>query len=190
MDQGLKIKYFQYLQFRLLEWYYDLNSYDIENNLSILKSLKLLFFVTAVKAHNSNENSLLRNVFNTFYALPFGHVESDVYDSIKVNNGTLEFLVIDSEKTVINNGVNISNVEDGLDHIYLNQINDSVLFLSKYYSNLINYTPFELVELSHQWYSWKKNYELAKLKGEGSIEIPIDDIITESKIFELPTFVF
>lgn len=90
---------FDYFVYQLLNWYKEAYGENIvENDLSILKVLKLLFFMTAIGAKKEDDDSLLDNTFDKFYAMPYGHVEGDIYDSIKQKN-TKSF--IDNYKTVL-----------------------------------------------------------------------------------------
>ena len=89
---------FEYLVYQLLDWYKEAFGNVEENDLSTLKVLKLLFFVTAISSKNEDE-SLLESPFNKFYAMPLGHVEGDVYSDIK--NCATKKVVIDKERTVV-----------------------------------------------------------------------------------------
>ena len=62
MDTTSKIAAFQYILYKLNEWYKD-NNGEKENDLSILKAMKLLFFVSGV----DTEKHLL-STFDNFQA--------------------------------------------------------------------------------------------------------------------------
>lgn len=80
MNMDYKIFCFEYMLFQLMEWYRDLRpSQNPLNSFTRLKSLKLLFFVATVEASESNEGLL--SIFDNFYAMGNGPVESDVYFS-------------------------------------------------------------------------------------------------------------
>lgn len=175
--------YFQYVLHKLLNWYPN----ELENDLSVLKALKLLFFVTAAKSSEDEPNSLV-DIFNNYYAMPLGHVESDIYTSIKGNSGRFEYYIIGGNKTEKVVGNSILDNLTGLNETYLRQIDSAVEYLRDNYSDLINLSPSDLVELSHLWYSWKKNYYTGLKLGRKSTEIPISDIKSEEKIFNLPVF--
>ena len=96
MENEQKILYFQYTIKRLLAWYKNMHGTDSENDISTIKALKLLFFVTAVKASKNDDNTLVDNVFSNYVAMPYGHVEYDIYSELKATNGTLEFYRIDN----------------------------------------------------------------------------------------------
>jgi hypothetical protein len=84
----LKIECFEYLFVQYVRWFIEEHIKtknelptisEIENNFSKLKLMKLLFFTCAVEA-NKNDNGLL-HIFDEWYAMPFGHVENDVYNN-------------------------------------------------------------------------------------------------------------
>ena len=71
---------FEYLVFRLDEWKKQLNNTN-KILLSKLRLQKILFLVCACDA--TNENRRLLDVFDNFYALPYGPVEMDIYEAMK-----------------------------------------------------------------------------------------------------------
>src|SRR5690606_3452453 len=85
-------------------WYYETypskDQTNSENDLSILKCLKLLFLATAAEIDtNKGEDGLLINdTFDTFSALPLGHVEREIYDKIKERQGVLTYFILTREK--------------------------------------------------------------------------------------------
>lgn len=187
MEKSVKILYFQYTIHKLLNWYKEVNGNEFNNDLSTLKSLKLLFFVTAARTAINDKDTLVDSVFNNYVAMPYGHVEDDIYNEIKLNNGVLDFFIITNQKTTRKNR-EISELILKLDQNYISKINESVEYLSSNYKNLISFAPFDLVELSHLWYSWRKNYSLAIKEQTRKRDIPIDDIKIETKVFNLQTY--
>lgn len=178
MSQELKIQAFEYLVSKFLEWYNESFS-NRNNDLSILKVLKLTFFTSAVGTNRDSENTLLDNVFNNYVAMPYGHVESDIYTFIK--NKNLININIDNRKTDILNIDEINNLDSSLKK----QIDHSVTLLKSINSDLIKLSSFELVDLSHTWYSWQKYYSIAKEHDRNSESIPTDVIKSEDKIYQL-----
>lgn len=177
-----KILYFQYVLHKLYEV---LNFSNSSNDLSVLKSLKLLFFITAAKSSNQDNESVVDTVFNNFSALPYGHVETDVYEQIKKLGGNLEYFSIDSSKVVFKGNNDFQIKINQLNQSYIAKIDESILYLQKNHPSLFSSQAFDLVELSHKWYSWQKNYKEAISKGFKSQKIPKEDIKSESKIFTL-----
>lgn len=166
---------FEYFISLLINWrsekYGDISS----NDFSTLKVLKLLFFCSAINAEENSENTLLDSPFDNFYAMPYGHVESDIYNSIRKNE--LQFYEISNSQTIVKNKNNFNN----LSPIIKEQIDISFKKLVKINPELFEMTPLELVELSHQWYSWKFYYSKAKQSGSFSAPIPPYIIKSEDK---------
>lgn len=181
-----KVYAFEFLINELLRWhceFYRKNFSDIiENDLSVLKVLKLLFFTTAASIKRDGSSYLLETVFNKFYALPYGHVESEVYDLIKKNNGNLNFFEINNQCTIRKENA-LSRIKDLIDLTPIEirtQILESIRNLKQINYELISYSAYKLVDLSHIWYSWQFNFD-----GYSSSKISIDLIKSEDKIFVL-----
>lgn len=179
-----KILAFEYVLFKLTEWFMkenNLSSYtefDQSNDLNKLKVIKLHFFVSAV---NSNKNHLL-GTFDKFYAMPYGHVESDIYNSLD----ELTHFIIDTKRLLVSDVVVLdSNCFNALSTEVKTDIDDSISSLKTININLINYNALELVELSHNWFSWQSMYDYARKNHRNSELIPISLIKEENKVFEL-----
>lgn len=168
---------FEYFVSKLLEWYNELNGQDKVNDLSTLKVLKLLFFCSAINTKKGQEGTLLDYPFNNFYAMPYGHVESEIYSDIKAN----QFPNVE----INNSTTNFINQIDYPDGDIKTKINDSIERLKLENKNLINMTSFDLVELSHRWYSWRYYFAKAKRNYTYSESIPSEIIKAEEKIFSL-----
>ncbi|WP_407484695.1 type II toxin-antitoxin system antitoxin SocA domain-containing protein [Elizabethkingia anophelis] len=171
---------FEYFVYQLHVWYKEACGDTKDNDLSILKVLKLLFFVSAVGTDKNSQSSLIDDVFDNFCAMPYGHVESDIYTIIKEKR--LDNISIDTTKSRINS---LDPILQNIDNGVKVKIDKSIDLLKEINFNLIKFSSFELVELSHRWYSWQKNYTKAKLSGSFSIPISIDEIKREIKIYQL-----
>lgn len=166
---------FQYVVEELLLWY-NLEKDKNNNDFSVLKVLKLLFFVTAASTE-LGEDSLIKGVFDNFYALPYGHVESDIYNSIK-NNHFIECRYnITKSKTFINTNLPLPPLDTNSQL----RVRKSVSILKHLNYDIVFMNQFELVELSHKWDSWKFNYENNSFQT--SIPISPSEILNESKIY-------
>ncbi|WP_020214991.1 type II toxin-antitoxin system antitoxin SocA domain-containing protein [Flavobacterium rivuli] len=179
MNKPIKIEAFEYLLFMLVEWHKSENNGIQNNDISILKALKLLFFVSAVGTTRKSESTLLDDVFDNFVAMPYGHVESDIYSAIKDN--LLVSSKVDNSKTLIIDGYCIMQIDLNLKL----RIDTSVNCLKKINPKLINMNAFDLVELSHAWYSWKYYFAKAKEKFTLREFIPSEIIKAEEKIYFL-----
>lgn len=184
-----KLEAFEYMLFRLVEWYKENNSlvtdYDFstDNDFSKLKVIKLHFFATAI---NANSNSLL-GVFNYFHAMPYGHVESQVYENIN----SLERYIISNDSLNIK-PLYYNNLSESFSLVSTSikeEIDFSVHLLRQRNPTFVNYTAFQLVELSHSWFSWKSMFNFARANGRYSEFIPSEVIQEENKFFSIDALV-
>jgi uncharacterized phage-associated protein len=187
MDRNLqeKLEAFEYMVFRLAEWYKENNGlasdyeFSGDNDFSKLKVIKLHFFTTAI---NAERNTLLR-IFNHFHAMPYGHVESQVYENIN----SLQRYTINNDSLTIKPEY-YNNLSDSFTLISLSikeEIDLSVYSLRQNNSAFVNYTAFQLVELSHSWFSWKSMFNFARANDRYSEFIPSEIIQEENKFFSI-----
>ena len=173
---SIKFKSFEYLVLRFIEWDKELNIQSTyQYSFSKLKVTKILFFVSAVNATPTSKGLL--DIFDNFWAMPFGHVESDIYDSLNESN-----LFHISKEGLKTKDADIHGYFDGIDVAKLNLAYQT---LKKKNPQLINLHAFDLVELSHAWQSWKIIFNLAKSQGKLSLKIPINLIQSERKFYNL-----
>lgn len=177
--ENLKTKAFEYLLLRLVEWFDESVNSEAENDISTLKALKLLFFVSSVGTVKDSTETLLDFPFNKFVAMPYGHVESEIYDSLKKKEITNA--KINNSKTIIENSDAILELSNEIKI----KIDSSLENLKKANYKIINYPSFELVELSHKWFSWKKNYQKALENRVFMYQILVSEIKSEDKFYQL-----
>lgn len=142
----IKIQVFEEILYHLNEWYKERNFGKEDNDLSILKVMKLLFFVSGVDSENH-----LFGIFDRFQAWQYGHVEADIYDYYYRNEGRFKNLILDRKKTDF-----ISTDVIGSD--FSQKISESVNKLKKENIDLISYEAFRLVDISHSYISWDIYY--------------------------------
>lgn len=141
---------------QLYDWY-SVDHNPERNDLSVLKVLKLLFFVSAYKRKDGED---LLDIFDKFQAMPYGPVELDIYTELSSINSqnsirlTREFM----------------RVAESIDfrefnQIYLNKVQLSIFEFKEKFPEMISFDAFRLVNISHQWNSWTKSYNMACLKG-------------------------
>lgn len=177
-----KIEIFETIVHKLKDWFMEENNiasieeFNRNNDFSILKLIKLHFFVVAI---NSKENDILLNQ-NKFYAMPYGPVETYIYNSYKTNP-IFDSFKISNEKISFQENIQTPDLQGN----YSNAINDSIKKLKKLEPELILADAGSLVELTHTWNSWKKNYNLAKSNGRYSHPIPTEEIKNDLKIVNL-----
>lgn len=179
MSQEINI--FKHIVFELKEWYKEYHKindeqFNSDNDFSILKLIKLQFFVTAI---NSEETSLVLDKYQ-FFAMPYGPVESQTYAAIKENKN-LENFNLDNFKTIYNIGSKLPTISEDLQM----EIMNSITTMKANEPNLINADAGTLVDLSHKWSCWKKNYALARAKKTYSSRIPDEEIKKDIKILNL-----
>lgn len=165
-----KIEVTKYVLKRLCDWYYELNpnkEASDDNDISILKALKLIFLLSTVEHKNK---SLLDNPFNDFVAMPLGPVETGIYSFFKANKH-----IIDYSKTYT------KNLEYDIPLDYLNLVDNLIDVLKLKNIDLINKTAFYLVDLTHEWTCWTEAFALAEQNSLNSFELSTKNI-KESKI--------
>ncbi len=178
MNQELKLPYLEYFTILLIEWHKDIIGSE-KNDLSTLKVLKLLFFTSAVNTTRNSQHSLLDKVFDNFVAMPYGHVESDAYALIRQNN-LINVKIDKSSSEIINNDkLSYESLE------YSGLLKKSLADLKEINPNLIKASSFDLVDLSHSWYSWQLYYSKARKADLYSMPIPINEIKGEEKIYKV-----
>lgn len=172
-----KIQAFEYILFILIQLY-DKNKKT--NDLSILKTMKILFFISSAKV---DEKEDLLDLFNSYYALPYGPVEMDIYEAIKMNK--LNFFHL-GDTTFTTNRSSISSKDFNLlDKDLKQSIIKSIQLITKENPNLLYLKAFDLVEISHKWFSWNYYFNLAKSRNQLKMRIPIDIIKEEPRIYHL-----
>jgi uncharacterized phage-associated protein len=174
-NKNTKIQYFEYF----LDKVYNYLGKGDDNDLSIVKTQKLLFFL-ASSFEGENKDYPLFKVFDNFYALPYGHVESDIYKAIKGEGDfLLESFKIDRFGAKRNDNSSINVIND----LIVDRLDSGFNELIEY--NIIHKSSSYLVDLSHCHDSWIKNYRLALSLNKLSQFIPNNDLSTEKKYFSL-----
>jgi len=173
MERDQKILATKYMFFSFLRWYGP--SREHENDLSLLKVLKLIFFTCSISSKYGD--NLLSRGFN-FVAMPFGHVESQVYDLYKEG----VFIDIIDTKHISPNTLS-EHIFVSLDMELRLLIDRSVNDLISINRNLIYESASALVNLSHKHSSWINNFNLAKAHSQYSQPIDNQEIINEEKFY-------
>lgn len=94
----IKIKSFEYLIYLLCKWWIEENPEKpwVENDLSTLKVMKLLFLISSVNSNSENDGLL--NVFDNWYAEPFGPNEKDIYMHLRECDGQFSWFKISNQR--------------------------------------------------------------------------------------------
>lgn len=158
------------------EWYKEESKGSMNfHNRSKLSVLKLLFLAAAPKKQGDCD---LLDTFNNFYALPYGPVESDVYNAIQKN--ILPSYTV-TERSILKK--EIHQLPYTIDE-YI-KIKNAVDALKEKNRHLIILNAFSLVEITHKWESWKQSIAFARLMDMSSYKMTKESIRSDrNKIFE------
>lgn len=137
------------------------NSFD---GFTTLKLIKLLFLVVGVSSTDQNRG--LTEVFDNFVAMPYGPVESDIYNAIQKNE--LNKYNITPSQCKIKN----PNAIIRLDNHQKKVIDDAIDLLLEKNPRILQCQPFELVDITHKWSCWRICYDVALANNRHSINIP------------------
>ena len=167
---------FEYLVFRLDEWKKNIESTGKSvPAFTKLRLQKILFLVCAWNATNA-ERKLL-NVFNNFYALPYGPVEMDVYEAMK-SDKAFQYISFNGNKCVY------SNLEKTLfkgdESKETKWVDDAVNVFVQDQRRYLYMPVFDLVELTHRWSAWKISMDIATILGNKKEEISVESICDSS----------
>ena len=175
--RDIKALCFEYILFQLIMW---LDEVEFSHNsLTRLKALKLLFFISTIRDKEGSKDLL--DVFDNYWAMQHGPVESDIYNMIVRDNLTFydfKSRVIHQKKPI--NEFNFNQLGD-----LKKQVKESITLLRKKNKNIIKYSAFELVNLSHKWNCWQLSMHIAELSGRGSERMRKQDIRTDNQYYSL-----
>lgn len=176
-----KLLAFEYTIKKLIEWYKSLvpnEETNVLSKLSKLKLFKLHFFVAAVNSTSDSSTDDLLNLFNKFYALPYGPVEGYIYDHLN----ELQFYSIFNDHVEVKSSSTLNF--DQLDYTTKVKIDDAITILKEKNNNLVILPAFDLVEISHKWPVWKLLYANALKEGRRNEFMPSELIRISPKFFE------
>ena len=178
----MKTLYFEYIISLLIQWYEEecpgLKGSAL-SSFTRLKSLKLLFLISAIDATPKKEENGLLDIFDKFYAMQHGPVEGDVYDAMVKN--TTQYYEFGGKNTTLKNIDTdfFAAINDDIK----NRLEDAVLSLKKKNPKIVTYNPFALVDITHKWTSWQIAYKVAQLVGKGSEKMSSESIKDDNKYF-------
>ena len=138
-----------------------------------LTAMKLLFLAAAPKKDGGDD---LLDIFDNFYAMPYGPVESDVYNAMcedKLPSFSVKYRSIEPRE-----GAEPYNAKRYNDKFYVNDLREKN-------EKLVLLNAFELVEITHRWSSWDRAMDFAEFMEQMSAKMSIDSIRDSSKIFDL-----
>ena len=178
-----KIPYFDYFISQIIFKQFDDNESDLDHiirsnimncGLNKLKLLKLLFLVSVIKV---DERYLLDDIFDNFYAMPYGPVESDVYNNISA----LANYIVGNRDISLKETADFTYPNKNHDPLY-SRIDKCVNALYDKNKALFNMPTFDLVELTHKADSWRIVFADAQKRGKYSLHMP-KEIIKETTVY-------
>lgn len=169
-----KILAFEYLVYRLIEWYKEVTPLmeNMTSHFSRLSVLKLLFLTAAIKDDTIDDvdKKDLLETFNKFCAMQYGPVEIDVYSAIV--NDTLSIYRLSNKCIEVKSDNH--NVFDNLPEETRKSIQTAVNILRSRNANIILYNATQLVNITHKWQSWQNAMWLANISGNRLSPMPTD----------------
>lgn len=172
---------FEFLVYRLIEWYTDYvpNRQNKNQHFTRLTVLKLLFFVSTVK-DTENNNSDLLDIFDNYCAMQYGPVEIDIYTAIVTNNTRLyQFGVHELVQTTSD-----FSIFDSLDQEYKSRVDRAISLLKAKNLKIISYPASLLIDISHKWDAWQDAMSIASMLGRRSENMSINSIRENRQFYE------
>lgn len=173
MNTSNKLDLTKYILSSLTTWYKEEMGHD-ENDLSILKTLKLIFLLSTIDSNKSDNLGSLG--FTNYKAMPLGPVEVDVYNFFK--RDLKDVINTRSTKTEI-------LVEPTIDCANKELLDKLINQLKIKNKKLILYSASSLVDLTHKYASWIINFNKAKSIGSLSYKIDVNLLHSEEKFYYL-----
>lgn len=179
MNRVKKMQHFEYLVEKFIDWYKEVSTNkDISYAaFTRLKLQKLLFLSSAINA--SKDNPDLLSIFDNFYAMQYGPVESDIYNAM-MND---EFTKLSFSEKYMKVKEDITNISPKLDKNIVKMIDNAINQLRLQNDQLIKYPAFQLVEITHKWKSWQNAIDIAVALDNGSEKMLVDNICRDTKYF-------
>lgn len=177
MENKNKLLCFEYLLYQFIIWYNEYHPQDeCPMSFTRLKVLKLLFFVSSVRA---SEEDLL-DLFDNFWAMQHGPVESDIYDAMVLD--VFEYYSFKTRSVSYKKTFDVEKVEKEIGQLKI-KLDAAVTRLKNANRLIVLSSAFDLVELSHKWSAWRLAMSVANLNGKGSSHMSIDDIRSYPQCF-------
>lgn len=170
-----KLVCFEFLMQEFIQWYKETTNNNDLQSFTRLKIHKLLFLTAAVNA--SVEDKKLLDIFDNFYAMQYGPVESDIYNAM-VNN-SFSYLSFSNRVLEYKENTTLPSIEESLQ----NKIQEAIEAIKAENQDLIKYPASKLVDITHKWSSWKYAMEIADIFGKGSEKMTIESICNDEKHF-------
>lgn len=164
--QNTKNELFEYLVYLLELWK---NEIQATGSFTKLRLQKILFFAVAINA--TDDSHPLLNVFDRFYAMPYGPVELDIYESMKRNEFEhIKFNGIECQPIFQN--FDVSSFKSP----YKQDIDHAVQSLKEVGFDYLSVPVYTLVEITHKWSAWRIAMDISKISGGRQERMSAEDI--------------
>lgn len=161
-----KNKIFEYFVYQLEQWRRESN---VDCDLTKLRLQKILFFAATI--NSTQESHPLLDIFNRFFAMPYGPVELDIYESMKRN----EF------ENISFNGIHCQTdfekfTQSTIDALTRQYIDDAVIALKNVGFDYLSAPVYTLVEITHKWSAWRIAMDISEITGGRQERMTTDNI--------------
>lgn len=167
---------FEYLVFRLDEWKKDIEKKNEKvPPFTKLRLQKILFLVCAWNVEKTNLKLL--NIFNQFYALPYGPVEIEIYDAMK-NNKFFQHISFNGNECIYSKFE--SSAFTSISSLHREWINEAVDDFIKNDRKYLTMPVFDLVDITHRWSAWRITMDIATFLGKKIEKMSVKSIYCSS----------
>ena len=173
-NKQIKKDLFEYLVFLLVKWAKELRpTKDVF--LSKLRLQKILFFAATINSRKDDHPLL--DVFDRFYALPYGPVEVDIYDAMNANGFSI--ITFDGNYCSYNNLMERA-FNDIPEELRL-ALENAIISLKSISFDYLYSSVFDLVDITHKWTVWEVSMRFAEIMGRHR-EMMSTESICNSKV--------
>lgn len=167
---------FEYLVFRLDEWKKNIEKRNEKvPAFTKLRLQKILFLVCAWNVENTNRKLL--NIFNQFYALPYGPVEIDIYDAMK-NNKIFQHISFNGNECIYCKLE--SAMFASISSVHRKWIDEAMDDFVKNDRKYLTMPVFDLVDITHRWSAWRITMDIATFLGKKIEKMSVKSICCSS----------
>lgn len=172
-----KIKAFDYMLHLFFQWR---NSHKEVNGKTLpkLTAMKMLFLTSVPKEDGGDD---LLDIFNNFYAMPYGPCEIDIQkamDENKMPSFNIEYRSIEPRKDA-----EPYEPKRYYGELY-NRVRHAVNELREKNENLVLLNAFDLVGLTQRWHAWGRAMEFAEFMEQLCAKMPTSSIRESYKVFD------
>lgn len=172
---------FKYFIKKIVEWYKEVKNINedipVPNTLTKTAIIKLHFFICTL------DEELFKK--HQFYAMQFGPVCGDLLNAMNQNSLgeyiiDMDGLQIDLERESLQQQSMTDNIanEDSIQE-YKERYDQAINKLKVFNKKLVVTNAFNLTQISHSWFCWRRAWDEAELEGWGATEMNYEDVKRE-----------